>query len=585
MPSTSALFTGLSGLTANARDIDVIGNNIANVNTTAIKTSRLVFSTLFSRNLGLGSAPSTDSGGSDPFQIGLGVKIAGTQRNLTGGSVTATGNSSDLAIDGSGYFVVNHGGSQMYTRAGAFTQDENNNLVDVTGSKLQGFAVDQSFNIIPGKLVDLNIPVGSLTLAQATTHVNFSGNLNTDGALPTQGSRTTIMGTATNGLHAITTAAPPPNPGDVLETNTRLVDVEDPALPGSNTPLFSVGQTIQLDGAQKGGKAIAKASLTITSTTTVQDLNDFLTAAMGIDTTGGNNPDGRTPGVSLDPTTGTITMTGNTGTANDIALNTSDIKLTSSTGAFVRTPFTMNKAATADGESVRTTFVAFDSLGSPVDVDLTMVLDSKSTSGTTWRYYADSADDSDVALQVGAGTISFDPQGQPTSTSPINITIDRAGTGAATPLSLDLNITGNGGGVTALSDTQSTLAAVSRDGAAIGTLSGFSVGADGTISGSFTNGLTRTIGQVALATFANPEGLVDQGNSLFTTGANSGAAAVTAPGSFGAGQVVGGALELSNVDLGEEFIKLILASTGYSASSRVIKTTDDLIQQLLALGR
>src|SRR3954471_4920535 len=178
MPSTTALFTGLSGLTANSRNIDIIGNNIANVNTTAYKSSRLLFSTVFSRNLGLGSAPSTNSGGTNPFQIGLGVKIAGTQRNTTGGAVTATGDSRDLAIDGAGYFVVDHSGSEMYTRAGAFRQNQNNDLVNINGDHLKGFAIDQSFNVVPGRLVDMNIPVGSLTLAQATTHVNFSGNLN-----------------------------------------------------------------------------------------------------------------------------------------------------------------------------------------------------------------------------------------------------------------------------------------------------------------------------------------------------------------------------------------------------------------------
>jgi flagellar hook protein FlgE len=585
MPSTSALFTGLSGLTANSRNIDVIGNNIANVNTTAFKSSRLLFSTVFSRNLGLGSAPSTNSGGTNPFQIGLGVRIAGTQRNISPGSVTATGDARDLAIDGAGYFVVNHAGSEMYTRAGAFRQNEQGDLVNINGDRLKGFGIDQSFNIVPGRLVDMNVPVGSLTLAQASTHVNFSGNLNSDGALPTQGTRQTLMGTATAGLHAIATAAPPPNPGDVLETNTRLVDVEDPALPGSNTPLFSVGQVIELNNAEKGGKNIPKATLTITATTTVQDLNNFLTAAMGIDTTSGNNPDGRTPGVSLDPVTGTLTIDGNTGTANDLAIDTGDIRLLSSTGTFVRSPFTMAKPNAADGESVRTTFVVYDSLGSPVEVDLTMVLDSKNNAGTTWKYYVDSGDDTDLALQVGAGTVSFDNQGQPTSAIPININIDRANTGAASPLSVNLNLAGTGSGVTSLSDTQSGLAAVSRDGAPMGTLMSFAVGPDGLISGSFSNGLTRTVGQVAIATFANAEGLVDQGNSLFSSGANSGTATISGAGTFGAGQIVGGALELSNVDLGEEFIKLILASTGYSAASRVIKTTDDLMQQLLVLGR
>jgi flagellar hook protein FlgE len=585
MPSTTALFTGLSGLTANSRNIDIIGNNIANVNTTAYKSNRLLFSTVFSRNFSLGSSPSGVSGGTNPFQVGLGVKIAGTQRNTTAGSVTATGDSRDLAIDGAGYFVVSHGGTEMYTRAGAFRNNQNNDLVSINGDRLRGFAVDQSFHLIPGKLVDLNIPVGALTLAQATTKLNFSGNLNSDGHVPTQGARVALMGTATTGLHAIATAVPPPNPGDVLETTTRLVDIEDPALPASNTPLFTVGQVIELNNAEKGNKSIPKASLTITATTTVQDMTDFLTQAMGIDTANGNNPDGRTPGLSLDPVTGTITMDGNTGTVNDLAVAAGDIRLLSPTGTFVRSPFSTTKANSADGESVRTTFIAFDSLGSPVEVDLSMVLDTKNSSGTTWRYYVDSGDDSDVALQVGAGRISFDNQGQPISTAPISITVDRAGTGAATPLSLDLNMTGGGSGVTSLSDAGSSLSATSRDGAPIGTLAAFAVGADGVISGSFTNGLTRTIGQVALATFSNPEGLIDAGNSLFGAGANSGTPTVSGPGTFGAGQIVGGALELSNVDLGEEFIKLILSSTGYSASSRVIKTTDDLMQQLLVLGR
>jgi flagellar hook protein FlgE len=108
---------------------------------------------------------------------------------------------------------------------------------------------------------------------------------------------------------------------------------------------------------------------------------------------------------------------------------------------------------------------------------------------------------------------------------------------------------------------------------------------DGTIVGVFSNGLTRTLGRVAMATFTNTEGLVDLGNNLFNVGANSGQAVVTEAGSFGAGQIVQGSLELSNVDIGDEFIKLILSSTGYSANARVIRTADELMQQLLVLGR
>jgi flagellar hook protein FlgE len=581
MASTTALFTGLSGMNANSRHIDVIGNNIANVNTTAYKSNRLLFSTMFSRTMSMGSAPSTVTGGTNPFQIGFGVQIAGTQRNMIGGSVSATGDARDMAIDGAGFFIVNRGGAQFYTRAGAFRQNQANQLVDIAGNKLQGFGVDANFNIIPGRLVDLTVPIGSLTLAEATRNVRFSGNLNADGTLPSTGSQL-LMGA----LRTISTAAPAPTAPNLLEPTTRLVDIEDPAQPGSDVPIFTVGQRFEIRGAEKGGREVPTASFEITATTTVQDIQNFLVQALGIDTTSGPNPDGSIPGVELDPLTGTLTITGNIGTANDLSIDSTDLRIVDGAGALVGTPFTMNKVTSADGESVRTTFIAYDSLGSPVEIEITLVLESKGTSGTTWRYYIESNDDSAPALQVATGTISFDTEGQPISDAPISITLDRTGSGSATPMSINLSFAGNGtGGVTSLSDSTSSLAATSRDGAPIGTLSGYAVGVDGVITGVFTNGLTRTIGQVALATFSNPEGLVDAGNSLFSTGANSGEPVIAAPGTFGAGYTIGGALELSNVDLGEEFIKLILSSTGYSASSRVIRTADDLMQQLLALGR
>jgi flagellar hook protein FlgE len=131
----------------------------------------------------------------------------------------------------------------------------------------------------------------------------------------------------------------------------------------------------------------------------------------------------------------------------------------------------------------------------------------------------------------------------------------------------------------------SEIVATFRDGAAVGTLVGYSISSEGLLTGTFSNGLSRTLGQVAVATFNNPEGLEEVGNNLFRAAPNSGTALVTEPGSFGTGSLVPGALESSNVDLGDEFTKMILASTGYSASSRVIKTADELLQQLLVLGR
>ena len=120
MASTTAMFSALSGLNANARRLDVIGNNISNVNTTAFKSNRMLFATQFSRNISLGSVPSAESGGSNPAQIGLGVTIAGTQRDFSNGSLAATGDARDLAIEGDGFFVVQRGSQQFYTRAGTF---------------------------------------------------------------------------------------------------------------------------------------------------------------------------------------------------------------------------------------------------------------------------------------------------------------------------------------------------------------------------------------------------------------------------------------------------------------------------------
>ncbi|MGE3106845.1 MAG: flagellar hook protein FlgE [Phycisphaerales bacterium] len=577
MASTTALFTGLSGLTANARNLDVIGNNIANANTTAFKSNRLLFSSTFSRTFSIGSVPNENSGGTNPGQIGLGVNVAGTQRDFSGGALATTGDSRDLAIEGNGFFIVSRGGGNYYTRAGAFRQNSENNLVNISGDRVRGYAVDDQFNIVEGQLVDLSIPVGQLTLAEATRNVRFTGNLNADGPLPTRGSQIDL-----SALSLVSGPIGGPG-GDVLALSSLLTDIDNSSSPGN--PLFTAGQRLSVTGVEKGNRTLPTSEFQITPTSTVQEWADFLVAALGINPSTGANPDGNTPGITLDPATGVISIFGNAGAVNDLDIEATDIRLLNADGSFAGAPFTPDPKAQADGESVRTTFITYDSLGTAVPVDISVVLDSRGDAGTSWRYFVESGDDSDVALQVATGVIDFDMFGRLTSAGPVNITVDRAGSGAISPLSIDLAFDSDSGSVTALSDTNSTLAAVFQDGSPIGTLATFGVGVNGIITGAFTNGLTRTLGQVALATFSNPEGLVDIGDNLFTAGPNSGTPVVTTPTSLGAGRVVSGALEQSNVDISQEFIQLILTSTGYSAASRVITTTDQLMQQLLVIGR
>lgn len=582
MASQVALFTGLSGLNANARSLDVIGNNIANVNTTAYKSSRLMFQNVFSKTVGIGAPPSTELGGTNPFQIGLGVGLSGTQRNTSGGTVTATGNSTDLAFEGEGYFVVQRGESRMFTRAGNFQQDQTDTLTTLAGDRVQGFGVDEDFNIVPGTLTDIRIPLGAMTIAQATRNVNFTGNLNAGGNAATTGSSTRLLAASDTGFSLITGASTPPTAPNVLEATSLMTEIADPA--SASTPLFAAGQTLRLTGARKGSGSLADSELPITAATTVQDLMSFLTSALGIDTSL-TNPTGPAPGLSLDTLTGQITVTGNIGAENDIDLDAADMRLLDSTGAVLAQPIVPDKDADATGESARTTFLAFDTLGQEIQVDLTMVLESKSATGTSWRWFAESPDGAGPSPLVGTGQVTFDSFGRLASGGDIALQVNRGASGAVTPTAFTVHLSNGADGVSALADVTSTLAAASQDGAPTGTLEDFGVGTDGTILGSFSNGLTRTLGQIAVATFTNPAGLVDNGSNLYQTGGNSGEAVITGATTGQAGRILGGTLELSNVDLGQEFTSLILATTGYSASSRVIRTADELMQQLLVLGR
>lgn len=586
MASTTALFTGLAGLNSNSRQLDVIGNNISNVNTTAFKSNRLQFSSAFNRTFSLGTSPNASSGGSNPGQIGLGVTMAGTQRNFSNGAISPTGLNTDLAIEGNGFFVVERSGERFFTRAGAFQPNSENDLVTLSGDRLQGYPVDDQFNIIEGRVEDVNIPVGTLTIAEATQNVTFSGNLNADGDVAQQGSVTS--------LGAFTT-------GGVAPTPATLLTALDPA------GTFVDGNIIELRNAERGGKVIPTAQFEITATSTLGDYMDWLRVNLGIYENGGDDPSDPA-GVSTDgsvslggPGGDEIVIVGNPGEINDLNIDTSDLFMLQGTAAGPpanATPFAPVKTQVADGESVRTTFVVYDSLGTELQVDLTLVLTSKNGSGTFWRPYLHSSDDTDAAnlLENGmlgsAGSedmslLQFDNFGQLATVGQYNIQVDREDTGALDPLQIALRFNSEADQVSALSNTGggSTIAAVFQDGSPLGVLSSFSFGENGIITGGFTNGLTRTIGQLAIASFTNPEGLVDSGNNLFSVGPNSGTALITEPLEFGTGRVIGGALELSNVDLSQEFINMILTSTGYSAASRVVTTTNELMNQLLVLGR
>src|SRR5262245_25190029 len=232
MALTSTLFTGLSGLDVNQTRLNVVGNNIANVNTVAFKASRCLFKPQFYVTDNAGSPASADFGGQNPSQRGLGAQVSSIEKDFSPGAIEATGKQTDMAIDGDGFFVV-QSKEQKYTRDGSFTLNQNNQLVTTSGDYVQGFGVDANGNVISGQLQNIEVPLGALTKAKATENASFQGNLDADGALATGGSNlvSSVALTDTGG-------------GGVPIAASKLVDLQDG---GGNSP-FAAGDVLTLNG-------------------------------------------------------------------------------------------------------------------------------------------------------------------------------------------------------------------------------------------------------------------------------------------------------------------------------------------------
>lgn len=560
MGVTNALSTALSGLEVNQTKLEVAGNNISNVNTFGFKRSRAIFKTQFSKTVSAGSPPVGDMGGTNPNQKGLGTTVGAVQKDFSEGSIQATGVNTDMAIKGDGMFIVDLPEKRIFTRDGTFQLNGENFLTSSGGGFVMGFGVDEQFNTIDGELQRLQIPIGTLTASAATITAKFEGNVNSAGDLSTSA---TVLES-----QALADGAA----GPAATTATVLTNLFD----GATGPLFASGDTLTLD-AQKGDRNLDTATLDVVAgVTTLGDLTTFLNQGLGINTDL-LIPTPPTPGVTINGA-GQLVITGNAGFENRIQFDTDGL---TSTNLTFNAPFQLSETAAASGESVFTQFFGYDSLGKRLSINVTMALESTSNTGNTVRFYAESGDDSDLDLVLGTGTLRFDNLGEILDVTGDTVTIDRDASGAITPQQIQLDFSG----ITAKSSDPSEFVLTNQDGFPVGNLMEFSVGEDGEISGSFTNGLSRKLGQVALATFTNPEGLIAVGQNGFLAGVNSGMPVIVAPETFGAGRIVAGSVELSNVDLSREFVDLIIASTGFSAASRVISTSNNLLDELLALSR
>ncbi|QDT98314.1 flagellar hook-basal body complex protein [Gimesia aquarii] len=563
MGLTSALNTSLGGLSLNETSIDVLGNNIANAGTNGFKASNVLFTTQLSRTLGVGSRPTGTNGGTNPRQIGLGALSASIRKDFTQGSVTNSTSPSDLAIQGDGFFILEGPDGQAYSRNGNFELNSQSLLTNQSGFKVQGYGVDEDFNLVTTTLTDIEVPLGDLNVAQATRNVDIGGALLPTGTIGTLG---TVL---TSG--ALTDAG---NANAAITGATLLTDVEA----SIGTPLFTVGETLEFTPS-KGGRSLDPLTLVVGAGTTAADFATFLDSTLGIQSGGAIPNDGGTggqPGVTITGG-GEFQIVGNSGVVNDINITIGNL---TSNGATVAMPFTESQSA--NGESAITDFVIFDSLGEPVTMKMTSVLESRTSNNTVFRYFLESADDNDGDIAVSNGTITFDSKGKVTNFTPTTFAVSRV-LSAADEMDVSLDLS-NISGISSQS-AGSTLKLDRQDGSDPGTLSSFVIDETGIINGVFDNGIIRTLGQVTLARFSNPQGLLESGNSTFQEGVSSGPPFLVTPGNFGAGTIRAGSIELSNTDVGRNLVDLIVASTNYRGNARVISSVQQLVDELLVLGR
>jgi len=381
--------------------------------------------------------------------------------------------------------------------------------------------------------------------------------------------------------------------GPRVDSNTLLVDIV--RRDGFEyKSAFKLG-TLEFTG-RKGGRRLETRDLQITSTTTVQDLMRYMEDSMGI-----QNPDddqtnpipsslnkipGETgtlaPGAYLQD--GKLRFVSNNGIDNALSIDLSAFKLTDNLGEVSTPNLSFGQLQEANGQSTVTDFIAYDSLGLPIRMRVTSVMERRTDTETIYRWYADSADNSPASggkISVGTGLIRFDGTGNFVTASNSLVAVDRLNFPSASPLQFNLDFSSMSG----LAVDEPSMIASRQNGSPPGVLSSYLISEDGLIRGVFSNGVSRDLGKIRLARFTNPEGLEQRGQNLYAQGINTGLPIEGSPGENGIGSVVSGALELSNTDIGSDLVNLVLASTQYRSNSRVITATQQLFDELLNIRR
>ena len=460
-----SLYSGVSGLQNHQTRMDVIGNNISNVNTTGFKRGRVNFQDMISQQIAGAAKPTEELGGVNPKDVGLGMTIATIEQVFTQGNLQTTGVSTDVAIQGNGFFILKNGDESFYTRNGAFGIDKDGTLVNPSnGMRVQGWMANE----INGEMIvttaatptDLIIPVGSKDPAKATENVKFACNLNK-------------------------------NTPEILE-GASAADIQKGTWNTEQEIFDSFGN---------------KHLLSVSFRRVVGNPNQW-EATVNVDV---NNAD-----------------------------------------------YTQTRIGLGTTDGVANTFLAnFDNYGQLLSVT-----------------------DSAGNLTPESGEIVL----QASYTVP-EANTDENGNPYRQTFNINLGTIGSMKNTITQSASISTTKAYSQDGYTLGYLDNFKIDSSGTITGVYSNGTNRVIGQIAMASFTNDRGLEKAGDSTYVESNNSGQAMIGESGVQGKGKLLSGALEMSNVDLSEQMTDMIVTQRGFQSNAKTIQTADTLLETVLGLKR
>lgn len=549
-----SMYSGVSGLKTHQTKMDVIGNNIANVNTVAFKSSSVTFQDLMYQTTqnATGADAATGRGGVNATQIGLGVKLGAVYTDIgSQGSLQSTNNAFDMAITGENFFIVNNGVQNCYTRAGNFYVDGGGNLaMKTTGYLVQGWVADADGNLSQ-ELTSLPIMTAENQTSEpeATTEATVSGILDKfSSELDPNGTGRIVSVQTYDSLgYSYTVQMRIKANEESLKTGQyslqfyNIIDSEGVSVPASD--FFMKSETT---GAS-GGKSIGMSAMqpdSITGTTEIDESNSFTVTLSGDATNGYVVTDGR---IGKDKT-----FTDAEEAAEYFTKITGETPTATGTAPNISYDATLKYI-------IPTTEISFDlSSGNIVQI-------GAASEGKDLTLNLDGIAEDAAAGTVGAGSINFK-----------DLHIDFS----------SVKWLNNGGNSTIDGKAGGIVDGVPNMGAGkkLGKMTGLSVDNAGKIYAAYSNGNTKLLGQVATAGFANASGLLKSGENLYEETLNSGEASLEAVTANG-GSISAGYLELSNVDLAAEFTEMITTQRGYQANSRIITTSDSMLEELVNLKR